>query len=270
MKRLLAILVCALALSAAGASARKQLVIVHVNDTHSHLDAERSGSNAGHGGVLERCAYLDSLRKAVGKNNVLLLHAGDWDQGSPYFTIFGGDLEVNLINAMRYDCLTLGNHEFDNGIESLASRVSRINAPVVCANYDFSSVKGADIPPYAIVKKAGLRIGIIGALPNIKSVVSAAVAAEIPPVEDASAEFNKYASYLKNTAKCDMVILLSHMGFDVDTRTAPELKDVDIIVGGHSHTVLKDLRYVDDADGKALPIIQDGCWGLTIGRIDVD
>ena len=121
MKRLLLSMVCLLAVMA-GASAQR-LVIIHVNDTHSHLDPERTGDDVGRGGIIERAAYIDSVRNAVGKDKVLLLHAGDWNQGSPYYSIFGGDLEVSLINAVKYDCLTLGNHEFDNGIEDLARRV---------------------------------------------------------------------------------------------------------------------------------------------------
>lgn len=271
MKRILTLLLCVLVLASSDASARKHLVIVHVNDTHSHLDPERSGSRAGRGGVIERAAYLDSLRKAVGKRNVLLLHGGDWDQGSPYFTVFGGDLEVNLINALKYDCLVLGNHEFDNGIEDLAARLSKVKAPVVCANYDFSAFPDKDaVRPYAVVKKAGMKIGIIGALCNISSNVAASTAARMSSLGDRTEIINRWASHLRNVEKCDMVIVLSHMGFDQDIDVASGLSGVDIIIGGHSHTILKDLRYVDDADSKALPIIQDGYWGLTIGRLDVD
>lgn len=271
MKRILTILVCALLLSASGASAHKHLVIVHVNDTHSHLDPERSGSRAGKGGIIERAAYLDSLRKAVGRRNVLLLHGGDWDQGSPYFTIFGGNLEVNLINSLKYDCLTLGNHEFDNGLEDLAARVAKIHPPVVCATYDFDSFdSNFGVRPYAVVRKAGMKIGIIGAICNISTNVAASTASRIKPLGDNVDIINRWAEHLRNEEKCDMVIVLSHMGYEADMDAASGLHGVDIIIGGHSHTIMKDLRYVDDADSKALPVIQDGYWGLTIGRLDVD
>lgn len=270
MKRFLLTIACLLAVMA-GASAQR-LVIVHVNDTHSHLDPERTGDEAGRGGVIERAAYIDSLRKAVGKNNVLLLHAGDWNQGSPYYTIFDGDLEVSLINSIKYDCLTLGNHEFDNGVENLARRVSMIKCPVVCANYDFSQFdtgkKG--LPPYAIVRKAGMKIGIIGMLTDINKVVAYETASRVPKSDlDNPGVVNKWASYLRDTKKCDMVIVLSHMGYDEDLDLVKDIRGVDIIVGGHSHTFVNDFEYRTDLDGKQIPVIQDGCWGLNIGRIDV-
>lgn len=267
MRRFLMIVLCALALSCANASAQR-LIILHVNDTHSHLDPERNGRDKGEGGIIERAAYVDSLRKAVGKNNVLLLHGGDWDQGTPYFTVFNGDLEVSLINALKYDCLTLGNHEFDNGIEDLARRVNSIKCPVVCANYDFSSFD-MNVTPWTIIKRGGLKIGIIGMLTDISSVVVRETADRLPKFEDNAAQINKWASYLKNDRKCDLVIVLSHMGYTEDVDIVDEIKNVDIIVGGHSHTFLKDFTYVDDLDGKKVPVIQDGDWGLNIGRIDV-
>lgn len=269
MRKFLMILACALTLNCAGAYAQR-LVILHVNDTHSHLDPERNGSNKGKGGVIERAAYVDSVRKEVGKNNVLLLHAGDWDQGTPYFTVFNGDLEVNLINALKYDCVTFGNHEFDNGIEDLARRVKNIDCPVVCANYDFSPFDmGGKVSPCTIVRRGGLKIGIIGMLTDISSVVSRETADRIPKIENNASQVNRWASYLKNDKKCDMVIVLSHLGYDEDVELVKDIKDVDIIVGGHSHTILKDFTYADDLEGKKIPVIQDGYWGLRIGRIDV-
>lgn len=269
MRRIALVLSCVLMLACMDASGQR-LVIVHVNDTHSHLDPERSGNLKGKGGVVERAAYLDSLRHAVGRKNVLLLHGGDWNQGTPYFTVFGGNLEVSLINAMKYDCLTLGNHEFDNGIEDLAARLKRIKAPVVCANYDFSPFDmGGQAKPYAIIKRGGLKIGIIGMLTDITTVVSRETADRIPKAGEDADVINRWASYLKDEKNCDMVIVLSHMGYDEDKAVALNIKNVDLIVGGHSHTVLKDFTYVDGKDGKKVPIIQDGRWGLSLGRIDV-
>ncbi len=267
MKKVISVLVCALILACAGASAQK-LVILHVNDTHSHLDPERNGRNAGRGGVIERAAYIDSLRNAVGKKHVLLLHAGDWDQGTPYFTVFGGDLEVNLINALKYDCVTFGNHEFDNGIEDIVRRVDNIKAPVVCANYDLSPFS-AKVSPYTIIRRGGYKIGIIGMLVGLGSVVSRETADRIPTLGDDADVINRWSSFLKNEKKCDMVIVLSHMGYDRDVDVAKDIRDVDIFIGGHSHTYLKDFTYVEDLDGKKVPVIQDGDWGLNIGRIDV-
>ena len=267
MRKLVVTLLCILSLVCVDASAQK-LVILHVNDTHSHLDPERNGRDKGKGGIIERAAYVDSLRNAVGKKGMLLLHGGDWDQGTPYFTVFNGDLEVDLINALKYDCLTLGNHEFDNGIEDLARRVNKIKCPVVCANYDFSAFD-MNVAPYAIIKRGGIRIGIIGMLTDISTVVVRATADRLPKAGEDADVINKWSSYLKNEKKCDMVIVLSHMGYDEDVDIVGKIHDVDLIVGGHSHTFLKDFTYADDLDGKKVPVIQDGDWGLNIGRIDV-
>ena len=270
MKKLIFIVMCLMAF-AAGASAQR-LVILHVNDTHSHLDPERTGDDMGHGGVIERAAYIDSVRTAVGRNKVLLLHAGDWDQGSPYYTIFEGDLEVSLVNALKYDCLTFGNHEFDNGIEDLARRVKMIKSPVVCANYDFSpfDMGKRGVQPCTVIRRGGLKIGIIGMLTNIEKVVSYETASRVPKAGEDADVVNKWADYLRNTKKCDLVIVLSHMGYDEDLDIVKDIRNVDMIIGGHSHTFVKDFAYRTDLDGKQVPVIQDGCWGLNIGRIDVD
>ena len=269
MKRLLLTMVCLLAVMA-GASAQR-LVIIHVNDTHSHLDPERSGEEAGLGGIIERAAYIDSVRNAVGKDKVLLLHAGDWDQGSPYYTIYGGDLEVSLLNALKYDCLTFGNHEFDNGVDDLGRRVQDIKCPVICANYDFSQFdmgrKG--VKPYAVIRRGGLKIGLIGMLTDITKVVSYETASRVPRAGEDPEVVTKWADYLRNEKKCDMVIVLSHIGYEEDLEMVKDIRGVDIIIGGHSHTFVKDLEYRTDLDGKQVPVIQDGCWGLNMGQINV-
>lgn len=269
MKRLLLTMVCLLAVMA-GASAQR-LVIIHVNDTHSHLDPERSGEEAGLGGIIERAAYIDSVRNAVGKDKVLLLHAGDWDQGSPYYTIYGGDLEVSLLNALKYDCLTFGNHEFDNGVDDLGRRVKDIKCPVICANYDFSQFdmgrKG--VKPYAVIRRGGLKIGLIGMLTDITKVVSYETASRVPRAGEDPEVVNRWADYLRNEKKCDMVIVLSHIGYEEDLDLVKDIRGVDIIIGGHSHTFVKDLEYRTDLDGRQVPVIQDGCWGLNMGQINV-
>lgn len=269
MRKTATILTAVLLLAAVPASAQR-LTVVHVNDTHSHLEPERSGNTAGKGGVIERAAYLDSLRHAVGKNNVLLLHGGDWDQGTPYFTMLDGFLEANLINALKYDCVTIGNHEFDNGIEALCERVKIMGCPVVCANYDFSPFElGKYVTPYTIVRRGGLKIGIVGALCDISTVVARDTADRIPAF-DTKTVVNKWASFLKDEKKCDMVILLSHLGYHEDMELIPETGGIDLVVGGHSHTLLKGFSYAVDRDGKTVPVIQDGSWGISQGVIEID
>ncbi len=261
-----------MAASALGFS--QDLVILHVNDTHSHEEPLRDGgAQGGMGGVIERAAYVDSVRTAVGKKNVLLLHAGDFSQGTSYFTELGGDIEIDLINAMKYDVVTLGNHEFDNGIDELARRLDNLKCPVVCANYDFSKlVLGKYVKPYTIVRKGGMKIGVIGLLTDVTRVVKRSIADKMKRFDDIEVA-NKWADYLKNEEHCDMVIALTHIGFDSVGMNDPALvagtRNIDLVVGGHSHTFLTDAEYRDNLDGRPVPIVQDGCWGLFVGQVDV-
>jgi len=272
MKKLLIVLFSVLLCCSLSARQHHNLVILHVNDTHSHLDPEGNG----HGGIIERAAYVDSVRKAEGKNNVLLLHAGDYEQGTSYFNLLKGDLEMSLINALRYDCITIGNHEFDNGLEDLARRFSMVKCPIVCANYDFSNMAvGKYIKPYTIVRKAGMKIGIIGSLCNISTAVKKEIADQLQILNTLEI-LNTYAAYLKEEKGCDMVIVLSHMGYDSkedknlnDLLVASQLRNVDIIVGGHSHTRLDAATEVLDADKKPVLVVQDWNWGREVGKLTV-
>ncbi len=269
MKRF-AYMLTALLVISYGASAQK-LTILHLNDTHSHIEPERVGSLIGHGGTLERAAYVDSVRAADGRKNVLLLHAGDFSQGTSYFTLMHGFVEVGLMNAMRFDATAIGNHEFDNGLEELAARAKKLKFPILCANYDFSGFElGKYVKPYTIVRKAGLKIGIIGLTTDVRPVVDAAIARQLEfhdPVEVA----NRYAEYLRNEKKCDMVICLTHLGFAEDKALIDSgLRYVDLIVGGHSHTVLNEIWWEKGVDGVEIPVVQNGCWGLNMGNIKVE
>jgi len=266
MKRLF----IALAAAAVLCSCSRELVIVHTNDTHSHLDPERAGSSVGRGGVIERAACIDSIRAAEGRNNVLLLHAGDFNQGTSYYSELGGDLEVNLVNALGYDCIALGNHEFDNGIEDLTARAAKINCNLVCANLDFSSFElGEYVKPYTILKRAGRKIGVIGLVSDISRLVSATVSSRIPQY-DVVEVTAKWAKYLREEKHCDLVILLSHLGYSEDRALIPHVRNVDLVIGGHSHTFVEDLVYEKDLDGKEVPIVTDGCFGYQLGVLRVN
>jgi len=262
MRKLFFIVAAAAAICACG----PKLVILHTNDTHSHLDPLRDGR----GGVIERAAFVDSVRKAEGAGKVLLLHAGDFNQGTSYYTQLKGRLEVDLINAMKYDAIALGNHEFDNGIEDLTERVRRIECPVLCANLDLSSFElGKYVTPYTVLRRGGMKIGIIGLEADISTCVTKSVSSRIPQLDPVEVT-NKWSDYLHNVEKCDMVILLSHQGYKPeDMDNMPHMRGIDLVVGGHSHTFVDDFVYVDDADGKPVPIITDGCWGLEMGLIKV-
>jgi 5'-nucleotidase len=267
MRRFMTLLCAALLSLSLGA---QDLTILHINDTHSHIDPQRAGDYKGRGGVIEQAAFIDSVRTAVGKKNVLLLHAGDYGQGTSYFTELGGNIEIDVMNAFRFDATCLGNHEFDNGIAELARRLKNLRNDVVCANYDFTGtlLEGL-VQPYTIVKKAGMMIGVIGLLTDIRRVVDSDIAKSfqyLDPVDTA----NRYAEYLKDEKNCDMVICLSHLGYGMDKVVAASTRNLDLIVGGHSHTLLHKKQVVKDLDGEDVIIIQNWKWGLNIGQLSVD
>lgn len=248
-----------------------KLIIIHTNDTHSHFEALRSGENTGHGGVIERAAFIDSVRLAEGADRVLLIHGGDFSQGSSYFTELGGNLEIETINAMKYDVITLGNHEFDNDIEPLTERLKKLDdgVKVVCANIDLEPFElGQYVKPYTIVERGGMKIGIIGMESDLATNVSKTVANRMQQLDNVTV-VNKWSEYLHNTEQCDLIILLSHMGDDVDAQVIPQTHFVDLVVGAHTHIFMDDMENLIDADGKKVPMITDGCWGLEMGKITV-
>ena len=174
---------------------------------------------------------------------------------------------------MGYDVVTLGNHEFDNGPEELARRLANINCPVVCANYDFSTFEmGKYVKPYAIVEKGGMKIGVFGMLTDILKVVDRSVSDRLPKFDDVEVA-TKWADYLKNEEKCDLVIALTHLGYGIsgfdDIDLVNSSRNIDLVVGGHSHTFLEKMEFAKNLDGKLIPIVQDGCWGLNVGKIEV-
>lgn len=253
---------------------KRTLTILHTNDTHSHMEPIRSGEHAGLGGVLERAAYIDSVRKADGAENVLLLHGGDFSQGTTYFSEFRGKVENEVMNALGYDAVTLGNHEFDNGLEALGERLASLNCPVVVCNYDFSPFEaGKYIKPYVVVEKAGMKIGIIGATCNLKDVVSAEIVNRLPEF-DFVETVQKYVDLLR--PDCDLIVLLTHLGYTphlpgntTDPIMAAATRGVDIIVGGHSHTFMDEPDWVPNLDGQPVPVVQAGEWGVNMGEFHV-
>ena len=273
MRKLITAVVTAMLVACSGASAQK-LTIMHFNDTHSHLEPERAGKSAGRGGVIERAALVDSVRNAVGRRNFLLLHAGDFNQGTSYYTTLGGMLEVGLVNALGYDVITLGNHEFDDGIEHLGRRLAGLKCPVVCSNYDFSQFElGKYVKPYVVLKRGGMRIGIFGMLTDITKVVERTIADRLPKFDDVETA-DRWASYLKNEKKCDIVIALTHLGIEnedfMDQDLVRATRNIDLVVGGHSHTFIKNIVYENNIDGKPVPIVQNGCWGLDTAELSIE
>lgn len=266
MKRILLLMVAFLMLCSCVRTPR--LVIIHTNDVHSHFEAFLSDDGKWHGGIIERAAFIDSVRKAEGADRVLYLHGGDFSQGSSYFIEFNGDLEVEEQNVLGCDCVTLGNHELDNGIEDLARRLSSLRCPMVCANVDFSPFEaGKYIKPFVVLQRGGMKIGIIGLAPDLATKVSKTISSRLQQYDPVEV-VNKYAAVLR-AEHCDLVILLSHAGYEEDQKIVAASRGLDLVIGGHSHTFVEDFIYVEDLDGKKIPITQDGCWGYEMGKVAV-
>lgn len=248
----------------------QELVILHTNDTHSRIEPlpETDRYNPDLGGVVRRAAYVDKTRKE--NENVLLFDAGDFLQGTPYFNMFKGEVEVEAMNLLKYDAVTLGNHEFDYGMDVLEDIVKKATFPIVCTNYDFSGTPIDEyIKPYLIINKNGIKVGVIGA--NIQPLgLVASMNYEgmkfLPPVETA----NKTAEMLRNDLKCDIVVCLSHLGIGNELKLAEDSRNIDIIIGGHSHTFMQEPVFRKNLDGKEVLVYQTNGRGVYIGRIEVE
>ena len=252
----------------------RQLVILHTNDTHSTIRPISplidDTATAGRAGFLRRIALLEQERAAT--PDLLLFDSGDFSQGSFFYNLFKGEVEVELMNRMHYDAVALGNHEFDFGVDHLAGLLQRANFPVVCANYDFGSTPlAAIVKPYVIVERQGVKVGVFGLSPKADGLITEENFAGITylsPVEAA----RRTIKTLREGEKCDVVVCLSHLGWNEkdaegDQQVFAQLEGVDLVLGGHSHTYLKELAYAQDAAGHAVPVDQNGKHAVYVGRI---
>lgn len=253
----------------------EHLVILHTNDTHSQIEPEKGGA----AGILQRKAVFDSVRRA--EKNVITVDAGDGVQGSLYFKMFRGDADYPLMNMVGYDIRILGNHEFDNGLEDLARYWKQVKGTPLSANYDFSATPAKDIfKPYVIKKVGGKKIGFIGLNVDPESLIVADNYKGMkfnPAIKTA----NEIASMLKKEKKCDLVVAVTHIGYDMgdkedDLKLARDSRDIDVIIGGHSHTLVnpdtpeKTPSLVNNLDGKPVLVAQTGKAGRNVGKIDID
>ena len=271
----MSLFVLSLAISAA-AGGKKQLLILHTNDTHSCIMPLKTTLadtlKAGRGGYLRRMEMVNEERKA--NPDLLLFDSGDFSQGSPYYTMFKGDVEVGLMNMMHYDAATIGNHEFDFGLENMARLFRMAEFPIVCANYDFTGtcVEGL-VKPYVVIKRNGMKIGVFGLAPEMKGLVSDKNCVGVKFL-DPVAKAQEMADILKNEKKCDLVVCISHLGWGTsgvnDQVMMSKTRNIDIVLGGHSHTFFNTLRYVKNLDGVSVPNDQNGKSGIFVGRLLVD
>ena len=250
----------------------KRITILHTNDMHSRIEPFSSGSFKGIGGMAQRSSIINEIRKK--EKNVLLFDAGDIFQGTPYFNFYGGELEFKLMSQMKYDAATLGNHDFDNGLDGLKKQLKHASFPFVCANYDFSkTILKNSFKPYKIFLKDGVKIGVFGIGVELNGLVPKELYKETKYL-DPVVEANKISDKLKNKIGCDLIVCLSHLGLMYNSNKVSDLviaqksKHIDLIIGGHTHSFLEKPILETNLDGKKVIINQVGWGGINIGKID--
>lgn len=251
----------------------RQLTILHTNDVHSHIEPFplTDPKYAGLGGFARRKAYVDKVR-AEG-NDVLVLDCGDIFQGTPYFNMYGGKLEIDLMNKIGVDAATIGNHEFDNGVDALCDRMEEADFPFVNANYTFENERAKHlVQPYTIFERCGRKIGVFGLGIKIEGLINMRKAAGTQ-YSDPFEVSNRIADDLRQQG-CSLIIALSHLGYVMhdqpdDVAVAANSHNIDMILGGHTHTFLPEPVAVANADGRKVWINQVGFAGINVGRIDV-
>jgi len=264
----------ALPLSAFEDRGFQKLTILHTNDWHSRIDPfpVDGGRNEGLGGIAKRAKMIEKVRRE--NKEVLLLDSGDIFQGTPYFNFYGGEPEMKLMSALKYDAATIGNHDFDGGIDGLKKVLPLANFPLLSSNYDFSdTVLHNDITEYQIFQKGDIKVGVFGIGVELKGLVAKELYKKTRYLDPVVCP-NKTAAFLKQEAKCHLVICLSHIGYNYDDRIcdvqlAESTRHIDLILGGHSHTFLKEPDIRRDLDGEEVIINHAGWGGILLGRVDV-
>ncbi|HKJ34250.1 MAG TPA: metallophosphatase [Balneolales bacterium] len=258
------------------AESTRHITIMYTNDTHSHFDPfpKEAGKYAGLGGISRRASVIKKIRSENPYN--LLLDAGDAFQGTPYFQFYKGSLSYKMMNLLGYDATTLGNHEFDYGVKNLSKVAKTAKFAIVCANYNFTNTPLASIVhPYIVRKINGVRIGIFGLGVKFKGLVSMNHHKGIYYQDPVEVSRNT-VRLLRALHQCDMVIGLSHLGFEYeddricDKKLARIVNGIDLIIGGHTHTFLSKPFVVHKADNPPTIVTQVGFGGMELGRLDFE
>lgn len=259
----------------AGSKTSKKITILHTNDTHSNIDPfpENHSKYPGLGGVSRRFELIQKIRSE--EENVLLLDAGDIFQGTPYFNKYGGVLEMKLMTELGYDAATMGNHDFDGGMDGFVKAKEYADFPFLCANYDFKNTPIDGLTQSdLIIEKGGVKVGVFGVGVELEGLVPANKFGETvynDPIEIA----NDKAASLKKQG-CDLIICLSHLGYSYssekvsDLKLAAATKDIHLIIGGHTHTFLEEPTVVENAEGGTTLVNQVGWAGVQLGRLDFE
>ncbi len=251
-----------------------KITILHTNDVHSHIEPfpNNDPKYPGLGGAARRAALIQQIRSE--EQNVLLLDAGDIFQGTPYFNLYNGEIDFKLMSLMQYDCATIGNHDFDNGIDGLDKMLPLAKFPFVNVNYDFNNTILKDkIHPYKIFTKESVKVGVFGIGVELDGLVGKKLYKGTKYNEPVSIA-NQTAQLLKMDKKCDLVICLSHLGYKYksgkisDLKLAEKTRNIDLIIGGHTHTFLEKPTKIRNLSGKNTLITQVGWAGINLGRLD--
>ncbi len=257
--------------------AQKRIVILQTNDCHSQILPFNKNladkTKADLGGFTRRVAYVKQQRE---KNpDLLLFDSGDFSQGSSYYNLFKGDVEIGLMNIMHYDAATIGNHEFDFGLDNMARIFKMAEFPVVCANYDFKGTVLEDIvKPYVVLKRNGLKIGVFGLSPKLEGLVVKENYGSIKYLDPVSSA-RDVVKILREKEKCDFVVCLSHLGWKTgdeepsDERLIPLTDGIDVVLGGHTHSYVTPMDMVYNSKGNNVLISQNGKSGMYISRFDI-
>ena len=254
----------------------KKITILHTNDVHSHIDPfpENDPINPNSGGVVARSNLINFTKK--GNPNTLVLDAGDVFQGTPYFNFFEGEVELKLMSKMGYNASTLGNHEFDNGIEKLAKSLKHANFSFLNSNYTFKNTALENkISKYKIFNVDGIKIGVFGLGIELNGLVEKKLYTGINYLDPVEISID-ITNELKFNHNCDLIICLSHLGFSYskdknimcDLVLAKKTRNIDLIIGGHTHTFLEKPVQIKNLDDKNVLINQVGCFGINLGKID--
>jgi 5'-nucleotidase len=251
---------------------KQTIIILHTNDTHSQIEPLEAGKRDEFcGGYARRMGYIQQMRNE--HPDLIVLDAGDFSQGTPYYNFYHGRIEIEAMNRMQYDAITLGNHEFDYGVDTLAAVLELAHFPIVCANYDVTGtpLEGL-VLPYTVIKRSGVRIGVFGIGVNPKGLIAEKNFAPIQylnPITSAQ----QVANILRNEEKCDVVICLSHQGTHPmngenisDMELAEKTQNIDVIIGAHTHKIVENL-YVENLNGDSVLLTQTGKAGARIGEI---
>lgn len=276
MNKIVVLSICVCLALGVSAKGPKKITILHTSDVHSCILPQNSNladtTVAGRGGFLRRIAMLQQERQK--DPDLLLFDCGDFSQGSSYYTMFKGDVEVGLMNQMHYDAVTIGNHEFDFGLDNMIRLFKNANFPVVCSNYDFGDSELKDIvKPYLVLKRKGIKIGVFALCPPLEGLVftkNYGPLKFLDPIEVTG----KMINILKNEKKCDVIICLSHLGWEIseytDNKLIQNTEGIDLVLGGHTHSFLKDLVYETDKSGHRVPVDHEGKHGVYVGKIELD